>query len=106
MHAPSASDRDRPLRHCDREAVAFGVELTAEQGAEATFVHVTPAVDVLPAMNMGFGVPAFHMAFGLAGALPHEANMHDRALLEEAAAVAAEQGVSAKSETAGRRHRR
>ena len=64
------------------EAVSFGVELAAEHEAELILVHVVPAVDVVPA-----GM------FGIGGALPHEPSPEDRALLEDAAAVAAEHGV-------------
>ena len=64
------------------DAIAFGVELASEHNAELVFVHVVPAVDLVPVMG-----------FNLGGAFPHEPSMQDRALLEDAAAVAAEQGV-------------
>jgi nucleotide-binding universal stress UspA family protein len=67
-----------------REAVAFGLEIAAEQGAEVVFVHVIPTADVLP-MN-GFGLPA---------ALPHPLTAADRAPLDEAAKLASEQGITA-----------
>lgn len=79
------------------EAVTLGIELAAEQEAQATFVHVMPAVDVIPTMNMGYGLPGFQMAFGLVGTRPHEATRHDHAPLEDAAAVASRQGVSVES---------
>ncbi len=66
------------------EAVEFGLELVAEHDAEAIFVHVAPAVDVVP---MG--------GFVATGAVPHELSAYDRAPLEEAAATAAAQGVRA-----------
>lgn len=66
------------------EAVAFGVELAAEQDAEAILVHVVPAVDVVPTSG-----------FGVTGAFPHELTAVDRAPLEAAAKVAAGQGVRA-----------
>jgi nucleotide-binding universal stress UspA family protein len=66
------------------EAVAFGVELAAEHAAELIFVHVVPTLDVVPAR--GFGA--------IGGAFPHEVGEHDRALLDEAAAVAAEHEVA------------
>jgi nucleotide-binding universal stress UspA family protein len=69
------------------EAVEFGLELAAEQGAEPTFVHVVPQVDVLPAT--GFGVTAAHL---------HEVTEADRSPLEEAAKIAAERGIHAKAE--------
>lgn len=64
------------------EAVAFGVELASEQEAELIFVHVVPALDVVPSTG-----------FGIGGAFPHEPSEHDHVLLEEAAAVASEHGV-------------
>ncbi len=64
------------------EAVQFGVDLAADEGAEVILVHVAPAVDVIPSSG-----------FGLAGALPHELNAHDRAPLEEAMSVAAKARV-------------
>jgi nucleotide-binding universal stress UspA family protein len=67
------------------EAVAFGVELAAEHESELFFVHVVPALDVVPAY--GFGA--------LSAASPHEPSQHDRTLLVEAADVAAEQGIVA-----------
>jgi nucleotide-binding universal stress UspA family protein len=67
------------------EAVAFGVELAAEHESELFFVHVVPALDVVPAY--GFGA--------LSAASPHEPSEHDRTLLVEAAGVAAEHGIVA-----------
>lgn len=69
-----------------REAVDFGLELALEQDAEAIFVHVAPAFDVLPAH-----------AFGMTGAMPHELTEYDRAPLEDAASLADEQGVRART---------
>ena len=62
------------------EAVAFGIELAAEHKTELIFVHVVPLLDVVPAT--GFGA--------IGGALPHDVSEHDRTLLDEAAASAAE----------------
>jgi nucleotide-binding universal stress UspA family protein len=62
------------------EAVAFAIELAAEQRTELIFVHVVPFMDIVPAT--GFG--------GMGGALPHDVSEHDRTLLDEAAASAAE----------------
>jgi nucleotide-binding universal stress UspA family protein len=67
------------------EAVAFGVELADEHESELFFVHVVPALDVVPAY--GFGA--------LSAALPHEPSEHDRTMLVDAAAVAAEHGIVA-----------
>ena len=63
------------------EAVEFGVELAAEHAAELIFVHVVPALDVVPS-TMWIG-----------GAFPHEPSDEERAVLENAAAIAAEHGV-------------
>jgi nucleotide-binding universal stress UspA family protein len=67
-----------------REAVEFGLELAAEQEAMLAFVHVVPAVDVLP--TAGFGVTSARL---------HDVTEADRAPLEEAAKIAAERGVPA-----------
>jgi nucleotide-binding universal stress UspA family protein len=67
-----------------REAVAVGVELAAEQRAELVFVHVVPAIDLVPAT-----------VYAIGGAFPHEPSKADFAMLEDAAAVAAEHGVFA-----------
>jgi nucleotide-binding universal stress UspA family protein len=64
------------------EAVQFGVELAAEHQAELIFVHVVPVLDVVPSSG-----------FGISGAFPHEPTEADRALLDDAAAVAFEHGV-------------
>jgi nucleotide-binding universal stress UspA family protein len=69
------------------EAVAFGLELAAEQTAEAVVVHVVPAVDIVPTSG-----------FGMMGALPHPPSADDRVALDEALTIAAEQGVSARTE--------
>lgn len=44
-----------------QEAVDFGLELAADQGATVTFVLVVPAVEVMPAG-----------AFGVTASVPHE----------------------------------
>ena len=67
------------------EAVAFAIELAAEQRTELIFVHVVPFMDIVPAT--GFGA--------IGGALPHEVSEHDRTLLDEAAASAAEHEIVA-----------
>ena len=52
-----------------QEAVDFGLELAADQAATATFVHVVPAVDVVP-----------RGGFGFTGAVPHELTRRDTEL--------------------------
>jgi nucleotide-binding universal stress UspA family protein len=70
-----------------REAVEFGLELAAEQEAVPTFVHVVPAVDVLP--GSGFGVTTARL---------HDVTDADRAPLEEAAEIALQHGVKARTQ--------
>ena len=65
------------------EAVDFGLELAADQGAAVTFVHVVPVVDVVPMSG-----------FGLTGAVPHELCEGDSNSLDEAQACAEEAGVT------------
>jgi nucleotide-binding universal stress UspA family protein len=68
------------------EAAAFGVELAIEQNAEVIFVHVAPGTDVYPAMS-----------FGMVGAVPHTPNEHDWWPLDDAAALAANHGLDART---------
>jgi nucleotide-binding universal stress UspA family protein len=70
-----------------QQAVEFGLELAVEQGAEPIFVHVVPAVDVVPATGIG-----------MTTAWPHDLTESDRASLEEAARLAAEHGMHARTE--------
>jgi nucleotide-binding universal stress UspA family protein len=67
-----------------REAVQFGLELAAKEGAAVVFVHAVPAYDVLPTGAFTFGA-----------SLPHEPTASDCELLEAAKTVAAERGVTA-----------
>ena len=69
-----------------REAVELGLELAAEQEAAPTFVHVVPAVDVLPAAS-----------FGMTTARLHDVGDDDRAPLEEAVEIADEHGIYARA---------
>ena len=64
------------------EAVEFGIELAAEHQAELIFAHVVPELDLIPAT-----------VFSIGGAFPHELSIEDRALLEDAAAIAEAHGV-------------
>lgn len=66
------------------DAVEFGVELAAENDAELIFAHVVPEIDLVPAT-----------IFSIGGVFPHEPSVEDRALLEDAAEVAAKHGVIA-----------
>ncbi len=70
-----------------QEVVAFGLELAAEQGAEAIVVHVAPALDILPVAG-----------FGMSAAQPHPVSASDRASLDVALTLAAAAGVSARVE--------
>jgi nucleotide-binding universal stress UspA family protein len=67
------------------EAVDFGVELAAEHEAKVVFVHVAPALDVVPVA--GYGIPR----------VPHTVDELDRAPLEDAEEIAARKGVEASS---------
>jgi nucleotide-binding universal stress UspA family protein len=71
------------------EAVEYGLELAADQGAEPIVVHVAPATEVLPVAAYGMGAPV---------AVPHEPDEHDRASLDEAVEIAAQHGLDAKTE--------
>jgi nucleotide-binding universal stress UspA family protein len=71
------------------EAVEYGLELAADQGAEAIFVHVAPATEVLPTAPF---------AMGVAATVPHQVDEYDRASLDEAVTIAAARGLDAKTE--------
>jgi nucleotide-binding universal stress UspA family protein len=70
------------------EALEFGLELAEEQGAAAVIVHVAPALDVLAFTSFAIAPPK----------VPHVLSDKDREPLEEAARIAAENGVEAKTE--------
>jgi nucleotide-binding universal stress UspA family protein len=66
-----------------QEAVEVGLELAVEQGADVTFVHITPP-DKFRTSRLGSG-----------HAIPHHVRMDEsETALAEAAAVAEEAGVS------------
>lgn len=67
-----------------QEAVAFGLELAADQDAVATFVFVVPAVDVVPTGG-----------FGLTASMPHEVTNAEYEPLERAREQAEGAGVAA-----------
>jgi nucleotide-binding universal stress UspA family protein len=66
------------------EAVAFGLEVAAEQDAWPFFIHVVPALDVLPAGGYPFGIGA---------GVPHEPNEHDEEPLDAAVRLAAARDI-------------
>ena len=66
------------------DAVEFGLELVAEQDAEAIFVHVAPEFDAVPVGGLV-----------ATGAVRHELTDCDRAPLDAAADAAAAHGVEA-----------
>jgi nucleotide-binding universal stress UspA family protein len=68
------------------QAVELGLELAAEYAAQATFVHVAPAADVLPVAGFALAGPV---------SVPHEVDEDDRHALDEALALAEERGVPA-----------
>ena len=69
------------------EAVEFGLDLAAEQKADAVLVHVAPAVDLLPTTG-----------FGMSAAQVHAPTDEDRRSLEDAKALATERGVETRTE--------
>jgi nucleotide-binding universal stress UspA family protein len=69
-----------------RDAVEFGIELAEEHGAAVVFVHVAPALDLVPMSGLA-----------MSGAWPHGVNDHDREAVEAAEALAEERGVPATS---------
>jgi nucleotide-binding universal stress UspA family protein len=71
------------------EAVDFGVELAAEHEAKVVFVHVAPALDVIPEAVYGIG--------GAVPRVPHVLDAADRVSLEDAEHIAARAGVQATS---------
>jgi nucleotide-binding universal stress UspA family protein len=71
-----------------QEAVAFGLDLAAEQSAQTALIHVAPALDTV--LVPGYGLTP-------AAATRHELNDADRASLEAAAGLAAERGLAAKT---------
>jgi nucleotide-binding universal stress UspA family protein len=71
------------------EAVEYGLELAAEQGAQPIVVHVAPATEVLPVAAYGMGAPV---------SVPHEPDEHDRSSLDEAVEIAARHGLEARAE--------
>jgi nucleotide-binding universal stress UspA family protein len=72
------------------EAIDFGLELAAEESADVIFVHVAPAVDVLPVAGYGFGGGSPHA--------PHTIDTFDRSPLDDAERAAARDGIQASSE--------
>jgi nucleotide-binding universal stress UspA family protein len=70
-----------------REAIDFGLELADEHAAQVVFVHVAPAVDVVPTSG-----------FGMTGAVPHELNDYDLGPLEDAKVLAEERGIDARTQ--------
>ena len=69
------------------DAIELAAEMAAKHHSELTFVHVLPALDLVPASAVD----------GIGAALPHEPTEHDHALLADAAAVAAAHGLAART---------
>ena len=69
------------------QAVELGLELAAEQDAEAVFVHVAPSSEVLPVTGFAMGPVT----------VPHEVSDYDMEPLEQAVELAARQGLTAGS---------
>jgi nucleotide-binding universal stress UspA family protein len=70
------------------EALEFGLDLAAEQGAIPFLVHVAPAVDVMPYASFAVVTPR----------VPHKLTEQDREPLEEAALLAAVKGLDPRTE--------
>ncbi|HET7855891.1 MAG TPA: universal stress protein [Gaiellaceae bacterium] len=66
------------------DAVEFGLDLAQEQGAWPVFLHVAPAVRVLPTGGS---------LFGLAATVPRKPDESDRGPLVAAARLAAERNI-------------
>lgn len=71
-----------------REALGVGFELALEQGADPIVVHVAPREDIVPVVSFGVAPPH----------VPHELTDDDRHPLVEAAELAAEKGLSPRTE--------
>jgi nucleotide-binding universal stress UspA family protein len=67
------------------DAIGFAVDFAAARDAQLTFLHVVPTVDFIPTTGVD----------DARGAVPHETTEHERALLREAADLAAAHGVTA-----------
>jgi nucleotide-binding universal stress UspA family protein len=65
-------------------AVEFGLDLAEEHDAWPFFIHVAPALEVLPAGGYSFGIGA---------AVPHKPDAHDEAPLDSAAQLAAARDI-------------
>jgi nucleotide-binding universal stress UspA family protein len=70
------------------QAVKLGLELAEEQHAQPTLVHVAPAADVLPVGGFAMAGPV---------SVPHELAEVDRTSLDDAAALAEERGIEART---------
>jgi nucleotide-binding universal stress UspA family protein len=67
------------------DAISFAIEFASHHQSELIFVHVVPTIEIVsPSALDDTGT-----------ALPHEPTEHDHAVLREASAVAAENGVTA-----------
>jgi nucleotide-binding universal stress UspA family protein len=69
-----------------RDAVVFGLGLAADQHAAVVILHVASRFDVMPTL-----------AFGVAAAEAHRVGESEHAVLQEAADLAAEQRVEART---------
>jgi nucleotide-binding universal stress UspA family protein len=73
------------------EAVEFGLELAAEHEAKVIFVHVAPALDVLPEVAYGMGMGAAVVR------VPHVDSPVDHTAIDDAELRAVGAGVEATS---------
>ena len=66
-----------------REVLEFGLDLAAEQDAEAFVLHVAPRVDAISCFGFVIGTPK----------IPHKLSEHDRKPLHEALQIAEEKSI-------------
>jgi len=70
------------------EALEFGLDLAAEQDAQAFVVHVAPRVDAMPCASFAVITPT----------IPHKLTEHDREPLIDAVEIAEGKGVEVETE--------
>jgi nucleotide-binding universal stress UspA family protein len=75
-----------------QQAVRYGLELAEEQSSEPVFIHVAPLNEILP-------VPVFGMAGPVS--IHHELDAADHVSLDDAVALAQEQGLTARTKLVG-----
>ena len=69
------------------DAIELAVQMAIRHHSVVWFLHVAPLIDVEPSINVD--APAV--------ALPHQSSRHERAILDDAAAIATSHGVVAQT---------